>query len=187
MSPPQLQLRGLQSARLSRHYQLPLGRILVDMGVISAADLLRALAIHNQCQAPIHQVLLAEGFASARDILHAQAAQHAAISLMLDEAPPDADCALALDPLTCLEHGVIPWMRLGETLVLATCHPDRFEALRDLLPRDIGPVVMGIATVLYAAPWQVAIVHQLLAVAVWVLIIRARFHSQYPLAQSVRG
>lgn len=48
-------------------------------------------------------------------------------------------------------------------------------------------VVMGIATVLYAAPWQVAIVHQLLAVAVWVLIIRARFHSQYPLAQSVRG
>lgn len=146
MSPPQLQLRGLQSARLSRHYQLPLGRILVDMGVISAADLLCALAIHNQCQAPIHQVFLAEGFASARDILHAQAAQHAAISLVLDEAPPDADCALALDPLTCLEHGVMPWMRLGETLVLATCHPDRFEALRDLLPRDIGPVVMGIAT-----------------------------------------
>ncbi|MGR3316054.1 heme A synthase [Roseovarius indicus] len=48
-------------------------------------------------------------------------------------------------------------------------------------------VVMGITTVLYAAPWQVAIVHQVLAVVVWVLIIRARFLSQYPLAQSVRG
>lgn len=48
-------------------------------------------------------------------------------------------------------------------------------------------VVMGIATVLYAAPWQVAIVHQVLAVVVWVLIIRARFLSQYPKAQSVRG
>ena len=55
----------------------------VVVGERAAADLLRALAIHNQCQAPIHQVLLAEGFASARDILHAQAAQHAAISLVL--------------------------------------------------------------------------------------------------------
>ncbi|WP_323767926.1 glycosyltransferase family 2 protein [Marinovum sp.] len=146
MSPPQLHLRGLQTARLSRHYQLPLGRILVDMGVITAADFLRVLAIHSQCKAPIDQVLLAEGFATAHDILHAQAAQHAAISLVLAEAPPDPACAPALGPLTCLEHGVMPWMRLGETLVLATCHPDRFEALRALLPDDIGPVVMGIAT-----------------------------------------
>ncbi|WP_417524538.1 glycosyltransferase family 2 protein [Marinovum sp.] len=146
MSPPQLQLRGRQTARLSRHYQLPLGRILVDMGVITAADFLRVLAIHNQCKAPIHQVLLAEGFATAEEVLRAQAARWAALSLVLEEAPPDADCALALDPLTCLEHGVMPWTRLGDTLVLATCHPDRFEALRALLPDEVGPVVMGIAT-----------------------------------------
>jgi cytochrome c oxidase assembly protein subunit 15 len=37
------------------------------------------------------------------------------------------------------------------------------------------------------APWQVAILHQFLAVIVWVLIIRARFHAGYPAAQSVRG
>ncbi len=51
----------------------------------------------------------------------------------------------------------------------------------------LGQVCMGIATVIYGAPWQVAIVHQLLAVAVWILILRARFLSLYPLAQSVRG
>lgn len=47
-------------------------------------------------------------------------------------------------------------------------------------------VVLGIVTVVTGAEWQVAILHQLLAVAVWTLILRARFLSQYPLAQSVR-
>lgn len=48
-------------------------------------------------------------------------------------------------------------------------------------------VVMGIMTVLYVAPWQVAIVHQMLAIVLWVLILRARFLSLYPMAQSIRG
>jgi cytochrome c oxidase assembly protein subunit 15 len=48
-------------------------------------------------------------------------------------------------------------------------------------------VLLGIMTVIYGAPWQVAILHQLLAVATWVLILRARFLSQYPQAQSLRG
>lgn len=48
-------------------------------------------------------------------------------------------------------------------------------------------IVMGIATVIYGAPWQVAIVHQLIAVALWVLILRARFLSLYPHVQSIRG
>lgn len=49
-----------------------------------------------------------------------------------------------------------------------------------------GQVILGIVTVIYGAPWQVAILHQLLAVVTWVLILRARFLSQYPLAQSLR-
>jgi cytochrome c oxidase assembly protein subunit 15 len=50
-----------------------------------------------------------------------------------------------------------------------------------------GQMVLGIATVLYAAPWHIAIVHQLGAVVLVTLIIRARFLSMYPKAQSVRG
>ena len=48
-------------------------------------------------------------------------------------------------------------------------------------------VVLGIATVMTGAPWQVAIVHQVLAVCLWVLILRARFLSNYPIVQSIRG
>ncbi|MEO3414159.1 heme A synthase [Roseovarius sp. CAU 1744] len=51
----------------------------------------------------------------------------------------------------------------------------------------MAQIVLGIMTVVYGAPWQVAIVHQLVAVALWVLILRARFLSLYPQAQSIRG
>ena len=48
-------------------------------------------------------------------------------------------------------------------------------------------MVLGIITVMYSAPWQIAIVHQLGAVVTWVLILRARFIAGYPAVQSVRG
>ena len=48
-------------------------------------------------------------------------------------------------------------------------------------------VALGIYTVVTGAPWQVAILHQLGAVVVWVLILRARFAVQYPRVTSIRG
>lgn len=48
-------------------------------------------------------------------------------------------------------------------------------------------IVIGIATVLYGAPVHIALVHQLMAVILWVLILRARFLSGYPIATSLRG
>ncbi len=50
-----------------------------------------------------------------------------------------------------------------------------------------GQMVLGVGTVLYAAPWHLAIVHQLGAVALICLILRARFLSMYPASQSVKG
>src|SRR6056297_4043971 len=47
--------------------------------------------------------------------------------------------------------------------------------------------VLGIVTVLYVAPWHLAITHQFLAIVLWVLILRARFQSLYPRSQSLRG
>jgi cytochrome c oxidase assembly protein subunit 15 len=47
-------------------------------------------------------------------------------------------------------------------------------------------IVLGIVTVLYAAPWQAAILHQIVAVILWVLILRARFLAAYPIATSIK-
>ena len=50
-----------------------------------------------------------------------------------------------------------------------------------------GQMVLGIGTVLYAAPLFLALVHQLGAVVLFSAIINARFNAGYPSEQSVRG
>ena len=60
-------------------------------------------------------------------------------------------------------------------------------AFNAMLAMMLLQVVIGIVTVLYSAPWNIAILHQLGAVVLWVLILRARFVAQYPHPQSVRG
>ena len=50
----------------------------------------------------------------------------------------------------------------------------------------MAQMALGIATVLTAAPWQVAILHQIGAIVVICTVLRCRFHAAYPLAQSLR-
>ena len=45
---------------------------------------------------------------------------------------------------------------------------------------------LGIVTVLYAAPWQIAILHQIWAIIIIVFVLHARFLAMYPQAQSLR-
>ena len=48
-------------------------------------------------------------------------------------------------------------------------------------------MLLGIFTVLYSAPWPIALTHQLGAVVLWVVILRARFYAGYPTPDSLRG
>ena len=66
-------------------------------------------------------------------------------------------------------------------------HPNTRFAFNAVLSAMALQIVLGVVTVIYAAPAHIAIVHQGLAVIVWVLILRARFLSGYPIATSVRG
>jgi cytochrome c oxidase assembly protein subunit 15 len=52
-----------------------------------------------------------------------------------------------------------------------------FDAMLVMLLAQVG---LGIVTVIYAAPWQVAIAHQLGAVALFALILNVRFAALYP-------
>lgn len=47
-------------------------------------------------------------------------------------------------------------------------------------------IAIGVLTVLYGAPWYLAILHQATAVALWVAILRGRFLARYPQIQSLR-
>jgi len=50
-----------------------------------------------------------------------------------------------------------------------------------------GQMVLGIGTVMYSAPWPLAILHQFGAVVLWVLILRGRHLAKYPIQHSIRG
>lgn len=77
---------------------------------------------------------------------------------------------------------IFVWLRARRS---ANAHT-RF-AFNAILAAMLLQVVIGIVTVIYSAPWQIAIVHQLVAVILWALILRGRFVAQYPVAQSIRG
>jgi cytochrome c oxidase assembly protein subunit 15 len=78
--------------------------------------------------------------------------------------------------------GIVVWLR-GRRSV----HPHTRFAFNAVMAVLSLQVVWGITTVLYAAPVHIALVHQALAVILWVLILRARFLSAYPIATSLRG
>ncbi|MEM1074898.1 MAG: heme A synthase [Pseudomonadota bacterium] len=77
---------------------------------------------------------------------------------------------------------VVVWLRGRDS-----AHPTTRFAFNAVLAAMALQIILGIVTVLYGAPVYIAIVHQALAVVVWVLILRARFLSGYPVATSVRG
>lgn len=78
--------------------------------------------------------------------------------------------------------GLVVWSRSRRSAYTATKRA--FDWIAVIL---FAQLVVGIVTVMNSAPWQLAILHQLLAVLLWVLILRGRHLAQYPIAQSVRG
>lgn len=123
----------------------PLSHILIDDGSVAASDMLRALAEAQRLDQPVSHIVAAESLATPEQVLSAQARSYGALALRRDVTPPDAALDGILTPDFCLQHGVLPWIRLGDTLVLATARPAEFQALLPKLPRDLGPVMMALA------------------------------------------
>jgi cytochrome c oxidase assembly protein subunit 15 len=78
--------------------------------------------------------------------------------------------------------GVVAWLVGRRSARDAT--RGAFHAMMAML---VLQIVLGIVTVLYSAPWYFAILHQVGAVVLIVLILRARFHAMYPVRQTVKG
>jgi cytochrome c oxidase assembly protein subunit 15 len=76
--------------------------------------------------------------------------------------------------------GIVVWLRGRQSAHAAT--RNAFHAVMAML---VAQMVLGIITVLTAAHMHIAITHQIGAVILWVLIIRARHLSVYPVAGSI--
>jgi len=79
-----------------------------------------------------------------------------------------------------LIFGIVTWNRARKSGL-----PPVRRAFDWMAVMLFGQVVLGIGTVLYAAPMHLALTHQLGAIVLWVLIIRARFMAQYPLGSAI--
>jgi cytochrome c oxidase assembly protein subunit 15 len=77
--------------------------------------------------------------------------------------------------------GIVVWLRGRKSSYQVT--RGAFHAVMAML---VVQMVLGIVTALTAAHVHVAITHQIGAVVLWVLILRARHLSQYPIAGSIR-
>ena len=81
-----------------------------------------------------------------------------------------------------LAFAVVVWLRGRRSAHSATRYA--FNVVMAVMAVQI---VLGIVTVLYAAPWHIAVLHQFVAVVLWTAILRARFLSGYPIQSSIRG
>lgn len=66
-------------------------------------------------------------------------------------------------------------------------HPQTRGAYLAMIAAVAVQVILGIMNVIHAAPLPLALAHQVMAVALFTLILRARHHARYPYETSVRG
>ena len=81
-----------------------------------------------------------------------------------------------------LAFAVVVWMRARRSP-----HPATRGAYGLMLAMVVLQVVLGITTIIHASPLHLALSHQIGAVALFTLILRARHHACYPYETSVRG
>ena len=81
-----------------------------------------------------------------------------------------------------LIFGIVVWLRGRKS-----AHETTRQAFSLAFGALVAQVVLGIVTVMTGAIWEIAIAHQVLAVILWVLILRARHLSAYPVVTSIRG
>ena len=123
-----LELKAPSPARARGRYR-PLGRILVDAGLIDQADLVHALEAQRDLDAPLGEILVAQGLVSRSEVTKALALQHQIQQVDLDADPPKPVLARHLSAEASLHHKIVPWRRIGQTLFVATSQPDTLHTL----------------------------------------------------------
>ncbi|MEM6372779.1 MAG: glycosyltransferase [Pseudomonadota bacterium] len=144
MSDPLLRLSAPRPVARRDQPALPVGRQLVNAGMINQTALLQALAAQRSIDAPIGEILVADGHVARDDVLAALAVQYDAERVDLAVDPPAPAMARAMPVHLCQRFGAVPWRWIGNTLLVATSRPDRIGALKakmSLRGPDLLPVI----------------------------------------------
>ncbi len=113
----------------------PLGQILLDQGLITQANLNRALALQKRWSAPLGQILISEDCVSDISVARALSLQAGKVFVDLDKSPPDPRLMAKFTAAECLKLGFLPYRLQGGAFVIAlTLQADIAEVSRRLPP-----------------------------------------------------
>ena len=146
VSTDKLLFQPFPPALLPRRKRRPLGRFLVEMGVITPGQLVLALHLQQRLELRLGDILIAEGWATPTQVREALAQQMGLAQADLSRDPPDPRLAAALPARFWLRNRLLPWRLVGADLMIATDCPATFEkqrpVLQDALPgRQLHPVL----------------------------------------------
>ncbi|WP_147103957.1 glycosyltransferase [Tateyamaria sp. syn59] len=147
MSDPLLRLSSPQPVARRPRPAVPVGRQLVNAGLINQTTLLDALSKQHRLDAPLGEILVADGHVAPDDVLNALAVQHDADRVDLTVDPPNPLMAQAVPVHLCQSFGVVPWRWIGNTLLVATTRPDRLPDLARALDQPAWAVLPVLAPI----------------------------------------
>ncbi len=127
----------------SRGPKIPIGKILLEQGVINADQLKQALAVQKTKNEKLGRILVELGFVSERQVLAAYA-QQLNIPLFDPAAAPDPSVMKVIPDHLVQRYNVVPLKRDGNKLMVAMLDPSNVFALDDLrlvTGFDIEPVL----------------------------------------------
>jgi len=128
-----------------------LGKLLLEAGCITSAQLQAALALHHDTQARLGTILVEQGAISQRTLLTFLGQQYGLP--VLHDLPPSPDPSLTqlVPGDLAKQHEVVPIKKIGNRLTVAMVNPANVRLLDDLRFRtncSIIPMVAGEADVL---------------------------------------
>jgi cellulose synthase/poly-beta-1,6-N-acetylglucosamine synthase-like glycosyltransferase len=118
--------------------------MLVKMGVLAPQDLARATAMRQRHDARLGDILLAHDMVDETTLYAVLAKQYGAEVANFGVHVADVRLIDALGADECLRKGVLPWRRVGSTVLIASCRPEQFEVMRPRLTALFGPVRMAV-------------------------------------------
>ena len=125
--------------------RLAVGVQLLRAGVVSADDMVSALAGQGRETGRLADVLRARGLVVERDLLEVDARNFGIKVIDLATALPDPRLIDAVGAANCLRYGLVPWRRIGDVTVVALSRPEEFRRLRPMLEARLGPVSAALA------------------------------------------
>ena len=109
-----------------------LGEVLLERGVITRAELERALAHQKERGGLIGQVLIQLGFITEEEVALALTAQYGFPYLPLDNYEIDSSVMTIIPEAMARRHCLIPIDRIGNALTLAMADPSNMKAIEEV-------------------------------------------------------